>query len=75
MQEHSEPTVVPPLLPGSVVKLQVDVAVLPGLCSVLAVRRRLVCLVVDLRAEGVGELFRGAASFLAQIVTLSEVLA
>lgn len=32
-------------------------------------------LVVDLGAESVGELFGGAAAFLAQVVTLSEVLA
>lgn len=37
--------------------------------------RSLVGLVVDLRAECVGELLRGAAAFLAQVVTLTEVLA
>lgn len=60
---------------GRVVELQVDLAVLPGLGPVLAVRCGLVSLVVDLSAEGVGELFGGAAAFLAQVVTLSEVLA
>lgn len=49
-------------------------AVLSSLCPVLAVRCGLVGLVVDLRAECVGELFCGTAAFLTQIVTLSEVL-
>lgn len=50
-------------------------AVLSGLGSVLAVRCSLVGLVVDLRAECMSELFRGAAAFLTQVVALSEVIA
>lgn len=67
-------TFVPPLLPRRVVELKVDLAVLSGLCPVLAVFRSLVGLVVYLRAECVGELLCGAAAFLAQVVTLTEVL-
>lgn len=69
------PTFISPLLSQCVVKLQVDVAVLSGLCSVLAVCCGLVGLVVYLGAECMGELFCGTAAFLTQIVTLSEVLA
>ena len=68
-------TVVPPLRPRRVGELQVDLPVLPGLGAVLAVCRGLVCLVVDLRAEGVRELLRGTAALLAQVVALAEVLA
>lgn len=50
-------------------------AVLSSLCSVLAVCCSLVGLVVDLRAECMGELFCGAAALLTQVVALSEVLA
>ncbi len=71
----SSPTFISPLLSRGVVKLQVDVAVLSSLCSVLAVFCSLVGLVVDLSAECVGELFCGTAALLTQIVTLSEVLA
>lgn len=49
-------------------------AVLSSLCSVLAVCCSLVSLVVNLGAKRVSKLFCGAATFLAQIVTLSEVL-
>lgn len=68
-------TFISPLLSRGVVKLQVDVAVLSSLCSVLAVCCSLVGLVVDLRAECMGELFCGAAALLTQVVALSEVLA
>lgn len=67
-------TFVPPLLPWRVVKLKVDLAVLSGLGPVLAVLRSLVGLVVDLSAECVGELLCGTAAFLAQVMTLTEVL-
>lgn len=50
-------------------------AVLSGLCSVLAVRRGFVGLVVDLGAECMGELFVGTAALLTQVVTLFEMLA
>lgn len=69
-------TFIPPLLLSwGVVKLQVDLAVLSSLCSVLAVRCGLVGLVVDLSAECMSELFCGTAAFLAKIVTISEVVA
>ena len=71
----SSPTFISPLLSRGVVELQVDVAVLSSLRSVLAVCCSLVSLVVDLCAECMGELLCGAAAFLAQIVTFSEVLA
>lgn len=76
IQKHhlDRPTFISPLLSWGVVKLQVDVAVLSSLCSVLAVCCSLVSLVVNLGAKRVSELFCGAATFLAQIVTLSEVL-
>lgn len=50
-------------------------AVLSSLCPVLAVCCSLVSLVVDLSAEGVGELLCGTAALLAQVVAFSEVLA
>lgn len=50
-------------------------AVLAGLGTILAVRRRLVCLVVDFGAECVGELLCGTDALLTKIVTFSEVLA
>lgn len=68
-------TFIPPLLPWRVVELEVDLAVLSSLGPVLAVLRSLVGLVVDLSAECVGELLGGTAAFLAQVVTLTEVLA
>lgn len=70
----SSPTVVSPRLSRGQGELQVDVAVLSGLCAVLAVCGSLVSLVVDLGAEGVGELLGGAAALLAQVVAFSEVL-
>lgn len=69
------PTFISPLLPRGVVKLQVDLAVLSSLCSVLAVCCSLVGFVVNLSAECMGELFCGTAAFLTQIVALPEVLA
>lgn len=50
-------------------------AVLSSLRPVLAVRCGFVSLVVNLSAECMGELFCGTSAFLAQVVTLSEVLA
>lgn len=70
-----QPTFVPSLLSRGVVKLQLDLAVLPRLSSILAMRCGLVGFVVDLRAEGVSKLFGGTPTFLAQIVTLPEVFA
>lgn len=49
-------------------------AVLSSLGPVLAVECSLVGLVVDLSSECVSELFSSAVAFLAQIVTLPEVL-
>lgn len=49
-------------------------AVLSSLGPVLAVECSLVGLVVDLGSECVSELFSSAVAFLAQIVTLPEVL-
>lgn len=72
---QSSPTFVPPPLSRSVVELQVDVAVLSGFGSVLAVFCSFVGLVVDLGTECMSELFCGAAALLTQIVTVSEVLA
>lgn len=49
-------------------------AVLSSLGPVLAVECSLVGLVVDLGSECVSELFSRAVAFIAQIVTLPEVL-
>lgn len=49
-------------------------AVLSSLCPVLAVCCSFVGLVVNLSAKCMGELFCGTSAFLAQVVTLSEVL-
>lgn len=67
-------TLVPPLVPRSVVELQVYLPVLPGLCPVLAVAGCFVSFVVYLGAEGVGELLCAAPALLAKEVLLTEVL-
>lgn len=66
-------TLAPALVPRSVAELQVDLPVLPGLCPALAVAGGFVRLVIDLRAEGVGELLAAAAALLAEEVLLAEV--
>lgn len=68
-------TLVPARVPWRVAELQVDLAVLAGLGSAPAVAGCSVRLEVDLRAEGMGELFSAAAALLAQEVLLPEVLA
>lgn len=66
-------TLVPSLVPGRVVELQVDVPVLPRLCPALAVASGFVRFVIDLRAERMGELLGAASALFAKEVLLAEV--
>lgn len=73
-QTLSDPlTIVPSLLPWGIVELYVNLPVLPSLSPVLAMGSSFVGFVVNLCPKGVRELLCTAATFLTEIMAVSEV--
>lgn len=66
-------TLVSPLVPRSVIKLQIYLPVLPGLGPVLAVAGCFVCFVIYFSAESVGKLLCTAPSLFTKEMLLAEV--
>lgn len=69
----SRPTLVSPLVSRGIVKLQVNLPILPGFSPVFAVTSCLVGFVVDFGPKGMGELLSAAPTFFAEEVLLPEV--